>query len=145
MLAAIPLTDDERAAVDDGQAALDSLLGLCSPTSPVDHQAGEARPQRTDDVPLLCVAARALGCVEVVRGYPLSDPRAWFPRPSDVMPVASAAASPPLDAPAVRDRSHGFTVAPHSSLSVCQPIAKPGREAREIGVADRDPPPKHPV
>ena len=27
MLAAIPLTDDERAAVDDGQAALDSLLG----------------------------------------------------------------------------------------------------------------------
>ena len=27
MLATIPLTDDERAAVDDGQAALDSLLG----------------------------------------------------------------------------------------------------------------------
>lgn len=27
MLAAIPLTDDERAAVDDGQAALDRLLG----------------------------------------------------------------------------------------------------------------------
>jgi integrase len=27
MLASIPLTDDERAAVDDGQAALDSLLG----------------------------------------------------------------------------------------------------------------------
>ena len=27
MLAAIPLTDEERAAVDDGQAALDSLLG----------------------------------------------------------------------------------------------------------------------
>ena len=27
MLAAIPLTDDERAAVDDGQAALDALLG----------------------------------------------------------------------------------------------------------------------
>ena len=26
MLAAIPLTDDERAAVDDGQAAIDSLL-----------------------------------------------------------------------------------------------------------------------
>jgi hypothetical protein len=27
MLATIPLTDDERAAVDDGQASLDSLLG----------------------------------------------------------------------------------------------------------------------
>jgi hypothetical protein len=27
MLAAVPLTDDERAAVDDGQAALDKLLG----------------------------------------------------------------------------------------------------------------------
>jgi hypothetical protein len=26
MLASIPLTDDERAAVDDGQAALDQLL-----------------------------------------------------------------------------------------------------------------------
>lgn len=27
MLAAIPLTDDERAAVDDGQTALDQLTG----------------------------------------------------------------------------------------------------------------------
>ncbi|MDP4504027.1 hypothetical protein [Nonomuraea turcica] len=27
MLADVPLTDDERAAVDDGQAALDRLLG----------------------------------------------------------------------------------------------------------------------
>ncbi|MFK4041806.1 hypothetical protein ACI2LC_38900 [Nonomuraea wenchangensis] len=27
MITAIPLTDDERAAVDDGQAALDKLLG----------------------------------------------------------------------------------------------------------------------
>ena len=27
MLASLPLTDEERAAVDDGQAALDSLLG----------------------------------------------------------------------------------------------------------------------
>jgi hypothetical protein len=27
MLAAIPLTEDERAAVDDGQFALDRLLG----------------------------------------------------------------------------------------------------------------------
>jgi hypothetical protein len=32
MLAAIPLTDDERAAVDDGQAALDKLLGRLADT-----------------------------------------------------------------------------------------------------------------
>jgi hypothetical protein len=32
MLASIPLTDEERAAVDDGQAALDSLLGRLADT-----------------------------------------------------------------------------------------------------------------
>jgi hypothetical protein len=32
MLAAIPPTDDERAAVEDGQAALDSLLGRLADT-----------------------------------------------------------------------------------------------------------------
>ena len=32
MLAAVPLTDDERAAVDDGQAALDKLLGQLADT-----------------------------------------------------------------------------------------------------------------
>ncbi len=34
MLASIPLTDDERAAVDDGQAALDSLLNRLADTPP---------------------------------------------------------------------------------------------------------------
>jgi hypothetical protein len=32
MLAAIPLTDEERAAIDDGQAALDKLLGQLADT-----------------------------------------------------------------------------------------------------------------
>jgi hypothetical protein len=32
MLAAVPLTDDERASVDDGQAALDKLLGQLADT-----------------------------------------------------------------------------------------------------------------
>jgi hypothetical protein len=32
MLAAVPLTDDERAAVGDGQAALDKLLGELADT-----------------------------------------------------------------------------------------------------------------
>ena len=45
------------------------------------------------------------------------------------MPVASAAASPPLEAPGVRDRSHGLTVAPYSSLSQTQPTPYVGRLA----------------
>ena len=32
MLASIPLTDDERAAVEDGQTALDTLLGRLADT-----------------------------------------------------------------------------------------------------------------
>ncbi|MGR6918784.1 tyrosine-type recombinase/integrase [[Actinomadura] parvosata] len=44
MLAAIPLTDDERAAVDDGQAALDHLLSrladVPTPAGPTPHQIG---------------------------------------------------------------------------------------------------------
>ncbi len=42
MLAAIPLTDDERAAVDDGQAALDNLLqrlaDVPTPAGPTPNQ-----------------------------------------------------------------------------------------------------------
>lgn len=44
MLAAIPLTDDERAAVDDGQAALDQLLerltDVSTPAGPTPRQIG---------------------------------------------------------------------------------------------------------
>ena len=44
MLVAIPLTDDERAAVEDGQAALDALLGklteVATPTGPTPRQLG---------------------------------------------------------------------------------------------------------
>jgi hypothetical protein len=42
MLVAIPLTDDERAAVDDGQEALDKLLerlaDIPTPAGPTPHQ-----------------------------------------------------------------------------------------------------------
>jgi hypothetical protein len=45
MLAAVPLTDDERAAVDDGQAALDKLLGQLAdtptPAGPTPRQLGQ--------------------------------------------------------------------------------------------------------
>jgi len=44
MLASVPLTDDERAAVDDGQAALDNLLhrlaDVPTPTGPTPRQIG---------------------------------------------------------------------------------------------------------
>lgn len=44
MLVSIPLTDDEKAAVDDGQAALDALLGrltdVPTPAGPAPRQIG---------------------------------------------------------------------------------------------------------
>jgi hypothetical protein len=44
MLASIPLTDDERAAVDDGQAALNGLLGrltdVPTPAGPTPREIG---------------------------------------------------------------------------------------------------------
>ena len=64
-----------------------------------------------------------------------SDPSPSFPSPRGVMPVASAAASPPLEAPGVRERSHGLTVAHQSSLSVCQRTVIVGQLVRPIGIA----------
>jgi len=64
-----------------------------------------------------------------------SDPSPSLPTPRGVMPVASAAASPPLEAPGVFDWSHGFTVSPHNSLSQCQRTAKLARFVRPIGIA----------
>jgi hypothetical protein len=44
MLAAIPLTDDERAAVDDGRTAVETLLAwladVPTPAGPTPHQIG---------------------------------------------------------------------------------------------------------
>ncbi len=55
MLVAIPLTDDERAAVEDGQAALDALLDKLtdtpSPAGPTPRQLG-AKPTPTTPVPV---------------------------------------------------------------------------------------------
>ncbi len=48
------------------------------------------------------------------------EPRPSLPSASGLIPAVRPTASPPLDAPGIRDRSHGFTVAPHSSLSVCR-------------------------
>lgn len=47
MFATIPLTDDERAAVDDGHTALDKLLGqladVPTPAGPTPRQLGSPR------------------------------------------------------------------------------------------------------
>jgi hypothetical protein len=59
MLAAVPLTDDERAAVDDGQAALDKLLAqladIPTPAGPTPRQVGV--PPTANLLPIV-VAAR---------------------------------------------------------------------------------------
>jgi hypothetical protein len=58
MLANIPLTDDERAAVDDGQAALDKLLGrlvgVPTPAGSTPRQIGV--PTTATLVPLLTIS-----------------------------------------------------------------------------------------
>src|SRR5438128_3153174 len=63
------------------------------------------------------------------------EPPRSLPRPSGVIPVANATASPPLEPPGVRSGSQGFRVAPRSALSVCQRSAKSGRLVRAIGIA----------
>ena len=64
-----------------------------------------------------------------------SEPPMSLPRPTGVMPVASAEASPPLDPPAVRSGFHGFRVSPRSELSVWTRRPKSGRLVRPIGMA----------
>ncbi|MEU2488814.1 MULTISPECIES: hypothetical protein [Streptomyces] len=40
MLASIPLTEDERAAVDDGQSAFEALLDIPTPPGPTPPELG---------------------------------------------------------------------------------------------------------
>jgi hypothetical protein len=60
MLASIPLTDDERAAVDDGQAALDKLLDrlvdVPTPAGSTPRQIGV--PATATLLPILTIAKR---------------------------------------------------------------------------------------
>ena len=63
------------------------------------------------------------------------EPPISLPSPTALMPVASAAASPPLDPPAVRSRFHGLRVRPCRLLSVCTRSAMSGRLVRPIGMA----------
>ncbi|MFD7020526.1 hypothetical protein [Streptomyces sp. NPDC059928] len=63
MLAAIPLTDDERAAVDDGQAALDQLLerltDVPTPAGPTPRQNGI--PAQATLLPVIEINRRPTG------------------------------------------------------------------------------------
>ena len=76
MLAAVPLTDDERAAVDDGQAALDKLLGQLPTLRPRQGP----RPASWGTTPQGCRscksprAARLLAVIEI--GTPARPSRA---------------------------------------------------------------------
>src|SRR5208282_3490099 len=54
------------------------------------------------------------------------DPPPSLPTPPAESPAAIAAASPPLDPPAVRERSHGLFVRPYKRLSVSQAISSSG-------------------
>jgi hypothetical protein len=60
MIASIPLTDDERAAVDDGHAALDALLGrltdVPTPAGPTPRQIGI--PPSATQLPIVAVNQR---------------------------------------------------------------------------------------
>ena len=60
MLASIPLTDDERAAVEDGQAALDTLLArladVPTPAGPTPRQTGV--PPSATLLPIIEITSR---------------------------------------------------------------------------------------
>src|SRR5437762_12083490 len=64
-----------------------------------------------------------------------SEPPRSDPRPAGVIPLARAAASPPLDPPAVRSKDQGFLVSPYRLLSVDGRSAKSGRLVRPMGIA----------
>ena len=56
-----------------------------------------------------------------------SEPPRSVPSASAIMPVASAAAPPPVDPPADFVGSHGFRVRPNTSLNVFAPAANSGQ------------------
>src|SRR6185437_9294100 len=54
------------------------------------------------------------------------DPPPSLPTPPADMPQVIAAASPPLDPPGVRSRSHGLLLRPYRSLSVSHAMSSSG-------------------
>ena len=64
-----------------------------------------------------------------------SEPPMSLPKPSGLMPEASAAPSPPLEPPVVRVGCHGLWVTPCSELSVVTRSPRSGRLVRPMGMA----------
>ena len=58
-----------------------------------------------------------------------------FPKPKGLIPVAIAAASPPLDPPGVKSLFQGLKVLPLKGLSVSRRIPISGRLVLPIGIA----------
>ena len=81
MLAAIPLTDDERAAVDDGHAALDSLLDrladVPTPAGPTPRQIGIPPPPPTCRSSTSPTATSKITNSTECWSWPTTTPAAW--------------------------------------------------------------------
>ncbi len=56
-----------------------------------------------------------------------SEPPRSVPSASAIIPVARAAAPPPVEPPALLEGSHGFRVLPNTSLNVLPPAANSGQ------------------
>src|SRR6267143_2921364 len=63
-----------------------------------------------------------------------SEPPRSLPSAHGSIPVATAAAAPPLDPPALLGWSYGFTVVPYTLLYVCEPIPNAGTLVLPIGM-----------
>jgi hypothetical protein len=64
-----------------------------------------------------------------------NEPPMSLPSPTGLMPLARAAASPPLEPPAVRPGCHGLRVIPWSELTVWMRSAMSGKLVRPMGIA----------
>src|SRR3954447_21791354 len=110
----------EGPAITDNSSARSSTLRAMGPPTEVRSQAlmvGQVGPRPTlgrNPTTLLNDAGLR------------SDPPMSLPSARGTMPLASAAAAPPLDPPADRDRSYGFRVVPKTGLNVCDPAAHSG-------------------
>ncbi|MDW6066426.1 hypothetical protein SAZ11_62575 [Streptomyces sp. FXJ1.4098] len=58
MLASVPLSEEKRAAVDDGQAALDKLADVPTPAGPTPREIGV--PASATLLPIVDVTTRAM-------------------------------------------------------------------------------------
>jgi hypothetical protein len=63
--------------------------------------------------------------LQKLAGFRRLPPRS-LPSANGSIPAATAAAAPPLDPPAVRERSYGFRVTPKTGLNVWEPAPNSG-------------------